>query len=153
MPETVCGASVDGDVLLPLLPGGSEFFEEERTTAMGDRYEVCGVGVDDRLVLGFDLFPYSEGGDPVETVQAHARDVVETIDIAGNSAAIWSDGVMTFIRCRAEETQEGGPYISLEISAHRNVVVIEDDAERQRALEAFAESYVAGVEEARGCDV
>jgi hypothetical protein len=155
IPEEICDARIDPELLEPLLPPGGEF--EDADDVM-ETPVTCGISIDSQQELTMVLYVTNSYTDPVESASNNRlSDETVPADIAGDGA-LWQGehtaGAESSFRCVVEEgnpfVPEGGSYghVDLNVPGSMN---IEDEEERMQRIEDFARNYVAGLQEMVGC--
>jgi hypothetical protein len=153
VPEEICGARIDPELLEPLLPPGEEFRQSDDIAPMG-----CTISIDSGVDFIMFLHVTNSYTDPEEWASGSGITQTEPADIAGDAVLRNGEnraGATASFRCTVEEgnpvVPEGGKYalFDLDLPGSMN---IEDEEERMQSIEDFARNYVEGLQEMVGCD-
>ncbi|WP_190233089.1 hypothetical protein [Streptomyces avicenniae] len=151
VPDQVCDASATPDALEPLLPPGEEYNDVVDAADDDGGPEHCSISIDGRESLRMTIYLFPDYTDPMEYGVNYGREETRRVEMDGFDAALWPDGILTYVPCFAEREGDRGTHIGLRIEVFH--APIDDDTERAESMREFAGDFIAGLKESKGCEV
>jgi hypothetical protein len=149
IPDKICGAKIDPNLLEPLLPPGDEF--EDYPWQRDSRDISCAINIDSRREFSMMTLMFDEPQDPVEAARnSGLATEVTPVDIA-DGGALWvgetTAGASVTFRC----PQGGEVLYGLANLNFHGYMTVDSDDEQLEHIKDFARNYVDGIQQIE-CD-